>query len=87
MSSFNNGFGIGFLHGRAHEQIERERVAELQRPIPKNINPPELLAPTKVRVLRPFYVAGKVAGVGSVVCIDSFTARSLAAIGKCEVLK
>jgi hypothetical protein len=76
----------GFQLGRAHERLERERVAELQRPIPRDINPPELLAKVKVRVLKPFGLGGgKVAEVGAVVSIDAFTARSLAAIGKCDV--
>ncbi len=67
-------------------EIERERLAFLNDPslLPKNN--PALLAPTRVRVLRPFFVAGQRAEIGATVTVDRATAESLAAVGKCEIL-
>lgn len=63
---------------------ELERLAELNKPIPTN--PPHLLVPTRVRVLRPFMVKGQRVEVGAVVELQFHVARDLASIGKCEVL-
>lgn len=43
-------------------------------------------APVKIRCLRPFYVNGKPLAVGEVAELSAFDARSLAAIGKVELL-
>lgn len=80
-------FTEGWLHGRGHEQLEHERIAELSRPLPHSLNAPELLRATKVRVLRPFCVAGKSLDIGTTVELQAHDARSLAAIGKCKILK
>lgn len=78
-------FRIGFQHGRGHEQLERERNAQLMnyRPAP---TPPELIAPTKCKVLRPFFIGGKRAEVGETVTLPASDATSLSAIGRCAIL-
>jgi hypothetical protein len=81
----NDSFRMGFLQGRAHDDQERERMAILNKlPAP---NPPELLVPTRCKVLRAFYLAGgKPAAIGDVVTLQKHDAESLAAIGKLEIL-
>ena len=80
-----SGFRIGFQHGRGHEQLERERNAQLMnyRPAP---TPPELIAPTKCKVLRAFCIGGKRADLGETVTLPASDADSLAAIGKVAIL-
>jgi hypothetical protein len=84
---FDDGYGIGFRtgyqYGQRSEQLEAARRAELMKPPPRN--PPELLAATRCKV-RPFCVAGRCVEVGEIATVDAFTARSLAAVGKCELL-
>lgn len=74
---------------RAEQQqaYEREQLyaAYVRGPLPKN--PPELLTPTRCRVLRAFFIAAdKVAEVGAIVTLQRHDATSLAAIGKVEIL-
>lgn len=66
------------------EDADRERLAILNKPPAPN--PPERLAPTRCRVLKAFYVGGKVAEVGAVVTLQRHDAESLAAIRKVEIL-
>ena len=63
---------------------ERERLAILQKPPAPN--PPELLKATPVRVLKPFCVAGKRIEVGETIDLQWHDARSLAALGKVELV-
>jgi len=86
MSGYSFGFQRGFQQGCAHEQIERERIAELNRPAPHNLNAPKLFSATKVRVLKPFCVGGESLEIGATVELHAHDAHSLAAIGKCEIL-
>ena len=69
---------------QAAGDAERERLAILNKPPPAN--PPELLAMTKVKVLIPFYVAGKLRRPGEIVEIQLHDAKSLAALRKIEIL-
>ena len=85
MSSFDTGFRTGWQHGRAFEEIERALLAELQRPFVGN--DPKLLAPVKVLVRRPFYVAGKEMKVGEEIKLSRHDADSLRAIGKVQILE
>lgn len=70
---------------RTLEDEERKRIAFLNKPPAKN--PPGLVAPTKCRVLRPFFVGGKRAEVGELVTLTRDDARSLEAIGRVKLLK
>jgi hypothetical protein len=79
-------FTEGWQHGRGHELLESERIAELNRPVPHNLNAPELFKATKVRVLKPFCVGGESLEIGATVELQAHDAHSLAAIGKCEIL-
>jgi len=65
------------------DETERARKAVLGKPSPPN--PPELLQPTRVKALRPFYVAGRLIEIGDFTTITAADARSLTAIGKCEL--
>ena len=47
---------------------------------------PRLFTPTKVRVLRPFYVAGKALQVGDIATVEAHLARDLVAVGKAELV-
>ena len=69
-----------------HEAFEREqlRQAYLRGSMPKNA--PELLRPTRCRVLKAFSVAGRRIEVGEVVELARHDAESLAAIGEAELL-
>jgi hypothetical protein len=49
-------------------------------------NDPRLLAPTQVHVLIPFCVQGKRVEAGQTVTLPYHDARSLAAIGRCELV-
>jgi hypothetical protein len=68
------------------DAYEREqlRAAYLRGPMPKN--PPELIAPTKVRVLKPFHVGGEPAKVGQIVVLPRADAESMAALRKAELI-
>jgi len=44
---------------------ERQRIAFLNKPLPAALNPPELIAPTRVRCLKPFCVGGKPVAIGA----------------------
>jgi hypothetical protein len=83
--SFNLGFMRGWHQHQAFDQLERERFAELSKPFPGN--PPELLAPTRVKVLRPFCVGGKPLAIGTTTTLPRADADSLVAIGKVQLLK
>jgi hypothetical protein len=84
--SFETGFRYGFLHGRGHEQGEQERISRLlsYRPPP---DPPELIKPTRCRVLRGFFVAGELVEPGMTTTLPWYDANSLAALGKVEIIK
>ena len=63
----------------------QEQNAFLQRA--PAANPPHLMVPTRVRVLRPFYVGGKLVGVDKIVELPAHDARSLSSLKKCEILE
>ncbi len=65
---------------RTLDDEQRERTAYLNKPF--SGNPPELTAPTRCRVLRPFYVGGERVEVGTIVTLARHDAISLGAIGK-----
>lgn len=50
------------------------------------IQDPRLFEPTRVRVLRPFCVAGKRCEVGTETSVPYHIALDLKAIGKCELI-
>jgi hypothetical protein len=69
------------------EARERERLhqAYLRGPMPRN--PPELMAPVKVRVLKAFGIGGgKVAEPGTEIELPKFDAVSMAALRRVELL-
>ena len=69
---------------RALDQEEKARIAFLNTtPAP---NPPELVAPVLVGVLRSFCVGGRRQEAGGTIELQRFDAESLAAIGRCVVL-
>jgi hypothetical protein len=74
-------------HEEQRDAYEREqlRLAYLRGPLPKN--PPELLAPTKCKVLRPFCVGGKRVEIGEIVTLTRADAKSLETLRKVEILK
>jgi hypothetical protein len=78
-------FRQGFVHGRGHEQLERERIAELHKPFPGN--PPELLKPTRCKVLRPFSVAGRRVEPDQVLELPRFDAESMRALGRVQIIE
>ena len=69
--------------GLADEE-HHARLAELNRPFKGN--PPELYEPTKVRVLRAFYVNNKPAEKGHIVTVPHHLAQELVAIKKAELI-
>lgn len=69
---------------RQADEAERERVAVLNGPPPKN--DPALLTPVRVRVVRPFCILGERKDVGEIVTLQRHDALSMAAIGRCEIL-
>ena len=81
-SAFSNGFTVGWQHRVAHDELARE----LLRPIHPATNPPELLRPTPVRCLRPFWLAGRAVARDEIVTLQRHDAVSLAAIGNVEIL-
>jgi hypothetical protein len=83
MNTFDRGFAQGWRQREEHQMDELQRRAELQRPF---VPEPATIAPTRVRVLRAFFVGGKRVERGSVVTIDAFTAHSLAASGRAEII-
>ena len=58
----------------------------LGRTEPVPMNPPHLVAPTRCKVLRSFYVKGKPVPVGETVTLEYHLARDLAALGKVQIL-
>jgi hypothetical protein len=54
-------------------------------PVP--LNPPHLVAPTRVKVLRAFCIKGKRVEPGSTVTIQFHLAKELEAIGKVELVR
>lgn len=64
--------------------LERQRLAELHQPPPKN--DPQLFELVEVVVRRPFCVRGRRVEGGECIKIERHLARDLARIGKCEVL-
>jgi hypothetical protein len=65
-------------------EIERDRLAILDKPPAPN--PPELLKPTRVKVLRAFCVARARVEPGEVVTLPRADADSLVAIGKAQLV-
>jgi hypothetical protein len=85
MSEQATWFRIGHFHGRGYEQIERQRLADLQRPFPGN--PPELLAPTRCRVLKRFGIGGgRVGEPGQEITLARHDAESMEALKRVELL-
>ena len=67
---------------RTNGDYERERLAvlcKLSAP-----NPPALLKPVQVKVLKPFSVAGRRVEVGEVMSLEEHDVRSLEFLKKCE---
>lgn len=75
-------FGSGYLHGQGAELMDRERLAVLNAPSPRN--DPKLLAEVKVRCVVPFYALGRALEVGEVVSIEEHVARDMVALGRAE---
>ena len=73
-----------YAHDAVQDLDERARSAFLRRP--PAANPPELMKPTRCRVLRPFCVAGKRVEPGQTVELARHDAESMKAIGRVEVL-
>jgi hypothetical protein len=85
MSSFNDGFSCGWRQGHAYSALEAEHRAILHQPPAKN--PPELLAPVRVRVLKPFGIgAGRVAEPGTMIDLPRHDAESMAALRRVELV-
>ena len=69
-----------------YDYMYSNRFGVDRAPAPRN--DPKLLAKVKVKVLRPFGLAGgRVAKVGEIVELPRYDAESLAAIGKVEIVK
>jgi hypothetical protein len=85
MTVDNGFFRYGFQHGRAYEQSDRERIAELNAPPARN--DPTLFEKVRARVLRPFYIGGgKVAQEGDTLELERHDAESMAAIKRVKLL-
>lgn len=70
---------------QALDTVERERIAFLNNaPLPKN--DPALLRLVRCRVLRPFHIAARRVEPGAIVELAEHDARSLAALGRVELL-
>lgn len=69
---------------RAADESERARVAELNAAPPRNDE--RLLAPVRVKVLRPFRLNGEPQKVGATVTLPKHDADSLCAIGRAELI-
>ncbi|HEX7044491.1 MAG TPA: hypothetical protein VF203_07740 [Burkholderiales bacterium] len=80
--NFQNRFTNWLTH-QATEAAERDRVAFLNTAQPRN--DARLLAPTRVRVLRPFMVNGAPVKVNEIVTLERHEALSLRALGRCEL--
>ena len=82
MEPSNFAFRFGFVHGRGHEQQDRARLAELNKPLPPNMNPPHLTKPTRLKLLKRYAVGGgKVGEPGEVVTLPGHDARDALARG------
>jgi len=68
------------------DAYEREQLhaAYVRGPLPKN--PPDLIAPTKCRVLRPFSIAGERVEIDQTVTLPFHDAESMRFLGKLEFL-
>lgn len=55
-------------------------------PPPPVMNDPRLFAPTRVRVLKSFYLDGKPAPAGAEVNVPYHVARDMVALGKAKIL-
>ena len=67
------------------DDSERARLAELnKRPAP---NPPALLAPVRIRVLKSFYACGRRLEVNEIVELQRHDALSMRALGKVKLLE
>ncbi len=62
------------------------RPSTRQGKIPEPVQDPKLFAPTKVRVLRPFCVAGSRCEIGTEVSVPYHVALDLRNIGKAELV-
>lgn len=63
---------------------ERERLAILNAPPAPT--PPELLKPTKCRVLKTFFVAGQRVEIGETITLPAHDAKSMQVLGRVELL-
>lgn len=66
------------------EEIELQRRAELLKPPAKN--PPHLLIPTRVKVLRTFMVNGRPVATGETVTLPWHDAQSMIGLKKAQRL-
>jgi hypothetical protein len=82
--SFYSRFKDWQIH-QAAEAYERDRAAFLNSAPPRN--DPALLAPTRVRVLKPFRLKGEPVAVGQIVTLERHDALSLQALGRCELME
>lgn len=69
---------------RAVQDSERDRVAVLNAPPPKN--PPALLAPATCLVLKAFCTEGRRREPGEIVTLTAFDAGSMAFLGRVKIL-
>ena len=74
-----------YLAIRELEFADKERDGFLRRA--PAANPPHLMRPVRVLVLRPFCINGKAICIDNVVELPFFDARSLAALKKCEIIE
>jgi hypothetical protein len=63
---------------------DRERQRALNAPLPTN--DPRLIAPTRVKVLRPFHVAGVPLAIGATTTLTRADADSMIALGKAQLV-
>ena len=64
---------------------ERERIAFLNGPLPKN--DPKLFVPTRCKVLRAFYISGKPAQPGEVVSLPWHVAMDMKTLNKVQLIE
>ncbi len=60
-------------------------MMEQEAPLP--VNDPKLFAPVRIRVIKPFYIEGRLVCKDDIVKLGRFNAESLQAIGRCEILE
>jgi hypothetical protein len=70
-----------FRMQEANEQ-ERQRIACLTGPLPQD--DPALHRPTKIRVIKPFFISGKRVEIGEVASVPRFEADGLISLRRVE---